>query len=50
LGFESFHTARRTLAGYEVMTMVCKEQIMTVPANDMLVQSAFVAALFGAAA
>ena len=50
LGFESFHTARRTLAGYEAMAMVCKEQIVTIPANDMLAQSAFVAALFGAAA
>ncbi len=49
-GFESFHTAKRTLAGYEIMAMVRKGQVATVPANDMPAQSAFVAALFGAAA
>jgi hypothetical protein len=49
LGFESFHTARRTLAGYEIMAIVGKGQIASMPANDMLAQSAFVAALFGAA-
>ena len=50
LGFESFHTARRTIAGYEIMAMVGKGQISSIPANDMPAQSAFVAALFGAAA
>ncbi len=50
LGFESFHTARRTLAGYEIMAMVGKGQVAAIPANDMPAQSAFVAALFGAAA
>jgi transposase-like protein len=50
LGFASFRTARRTLAGYEVMAMVRKGQVSAVPANDMGAQNAFVAALFGAAA
>jgi transposase, IS6 family len=50
LGFGSFATARRTLAGYEVMAMVRKGQVSAVPANDMAAQSAFVTALFGAAA
>jgi transposase-like protein len=50
LGFESFHTARRTLAGYEILAMVGKGQVSAIPANDMPAQSAFVAALFGAAA
>ena len=50
LGFGSFHTARRTLAGYEIMAMVGKGQVSAIPANDMAAQSAFVAALFGAAA
>ena len=50
LGFGSFSTARRTLAGYEIMAMVLKGQISAIPANDMPAQSAFVAALFSAAA
>ena len=50
LGFASFSTARRTIAGYEIMAMVGKGQISAIPANDMPAQRAFVAALFGAAA
>jgi transposase-like protein len=50
LGFASFSTARRTIAGYEIMAMVGKGQVAAIPANDMPAQSAFVAALFGAAA
>jgi transposase, IS6 family len=50
LGFASFRTARRTLAGYEIMAMVRKGQVSAIPANDMPAQSAFVAALYGAAA
>jgi transposase, IS6 family len=50
LGFASFRTARRTLAGYEMMAMVRKGQVSAIPANDMPAPSAFVAALFGAAA
>src|SRR3712207_566633 len=50
LGSGSFAAARRTLAGYEVMAMVRKGQVSAAPANDMPAQSAFVTALFGAAA
>jgi transposase-like protein len=50
LGFQSFHTARRTLAGYEAMAMIRKGQVSAVPANDMAAQRTFVATLFGAAA
>ncbi len=50
LGFQSFHTARRTLAGYEAMAMIRKGQVSAIPANDMAAQSTFVATLFGAAA
>ena len=48
--FQSFHTARRTLAGYEVMAMIRKGQVSAVPANNMAAQSTFITALFGAAA
>ena len=50
LGFASFSTARRTIAGYEIMAMVGKGQVSAIPANNMPAQRAFVAALFGAAA
>jgi len=50
LGFKSFHTARRTIAGYEVMAMVRKGQVAAMSANDMSAQAAFVATLFGVAA
>jgi transposase-like protein len=50
LGFESFHTARRTLAGYEILAMVRKGQVAALPANDMPTQGAFIASLFGAVA
>jgi transposase, IS6 family len=35
LGFKSFMTASRTIAGYEIMAMVRKGQVASVPANDM---------------
>ena len=50
LGFKSFHTARRTIAGYEMMAMVRKGQVPTIPANDMPAQTAFIATLFAIAA
>ena len=42
LGFQSFGTARRTLAGVEAMAMLAKGQVRAVPANDMPAQRAFV--------
>jgi IS6 family transposase len=50
LGFGGFHTARRTLAGYEVMAMMRKGQVRKVGARDMLAQARFVAELFPIAA
>ena len=50
LGFESFVTARRTLAGVEAMAMLAKGQVRAAPANDMPVQRTFVHQLFGLAA
>jgi IS6 family transposase len=42
LGFGGFWTARRTLAGIEVMAMLGKGQVRVVPANDLPAQRAFV--------
>ena len=50
LGFGSFHTARRTLAGYEVMAMMRKGQVRKVGGRDMRAQADFIAELFQVAA
>jgi transposase-like protein len=50
LGFGSFWTARRTLAGYEVMAMVRKGQVRRIGGRDMRAQARFVAELFDVAA
>ena len=50
LGFASFRTARRTLAGVEAMAMLAKGQVRAAPANDMPAQRSFVHQLFGLAA
>ena len=50
LGFGSLPTARRTLAGYEVMAMIRKGQVHNIGARDMQAQTAFVAGLFAIAA
>jgi transposase, IS6 family len=50
LGFGSFRTARRTLAGYEVMAMVRKGQVRRIGGRDMRAQATFVAELFEIAA
>jgi transposase-like protein len=50
LGFESFRTARRTLAGVEAVAMLSKGQVRAVPANDISAQRAFVHQIFGLAA
>ncbi len=49
-GFKSFATATQTIAGYEAMAMICKGQVVSAPANDMLTQRDFIATVFGAAA
>jgi transposase-like protein len=50
LGFGSFHTARRTLAGYEAMRMVRKGQVRRIGGRNMQAQAAFIAELFQIAA
>ena len=50
LGFGSFWTARRTLAGYEAMAMIRKGQVRNISGNDIRAQAEFIAALFGIAA
>jgi transposase, IS6 family len=50
LGFGGFHTARRTLAGYEAMAMVRKGQVRKIGGRDMRAQARFVAGLFQTAA
>jgi len=50
LSFGSFWTARRTLAGYEVMAMVRKGQVRRIGGRDMRAQATFVAELFDVAA
>ena len=50
LSFGGFHTARRTLAGYEAMAMVGKGQVRSIGGRDMRAQASFVAELFQVAA
>jgi transposase-like protein len=50
LGFGSMRTARRTLAGYEVMAMMRKGQVRRVGGRDMRAQARFVAELLEIAA
>ena len=46
LGFGSLHTARRTLAGYEVMAVIRKGQVDGIGGRDRPAQAGFIAALF----
>jgi len=50
LGFGSFHTARRTLQGYEMMAMVRKGQIQNVDKGNVTGQISFIHQIFGIAA
>ncbi len=50
LGFKSFRTARRTLAGVEALAMLGKGRVRAVPGNDLPAQRAFVHRVFGLAA
>ncbi len=50
LGFQSFRTGRRTLAGVEAVAMLAKGQVRAVPATDLPAQRAFVHRVFGLAA
>jgi len=48
--FQSFNTARYTVAGYEAMNMILKGQIKAIAANDASMQKTFIENLFGIAA
>ena len=50
LGFGSFRTARRTVAGFEAMAMIRKGQVTRLKGNDMKAQAEFVSKLFQMAA
>ncbi len=50
LGFGSFRTAKRTLAGYEAMAMIRKGQAHNIGGRDMRAQAVFVAELLQIAA
>jgi IS6 family transposase len=50
LWFGSFYSARRSIAGYEIMHMIHKGQIKSVPKNNPLAQKQFVNGLFKIAA
>jgi transposase, IS6 family len=50
LGFGSFWTARRTLAGYEAMAMIRKGQVRNISGRDIEAQAQFIAMLFEVAA
>ena len=50
LGFGGLETAKRALAGYEVMAMIRKGQVHNVGGHDMRAQAAFIAGLFEVAA
>lgn len=50
LGFGCFHTARRTLKGYEAMAMIRKGQAEGIDRDDVTGQISFIHKLFGVAA
>jgi transposase-like protein len=50
LGFGSFWTALRTLAGYEAMAMIRKGQVRNINDNEIKAQAKFIAELFKIAA
>jgi transposase, IS6 family len=50
LGFGSLRTARRTLAGFEVMAMVRKGQVRRIDGHDIRGQANLIAGLFNVAA
>jgi len=50
LGFGSFNTARRTIRGFEAMTMIRKGQVEGVAKGDVLAQAELVSLIFGGVA
>ena len=50
MGFQSFHTARRTLQGYEAMNVVRKGQVKGIEKENISGQIKFIHSLFGVSA
>jgi len=50
MGFGSFNTARRTLRGIEVMSMIRKGQVNGISQGDSVSQAKFIEELFGISA
>lgn len=50
MGFQSFHTARRTLSGIEAMNMIRKGQVNGISQGDSVAQAKFVKEIFGVSA
>ena len=50
MGFSSFNTARRTLRGIEVMSMIRKGQVNGTSQGDSVSQAKFIEELFGISA
>jgi len=50
MGFKSFHSARRTLSGIEVMNMIRKGQVKGISQGDSVSQLKFIEELFGVSA
>ena len=46
LGFGSFRTARRTLAGVEAMAMLARGQVRAAPADDISARRIFIHQVF----
>ena len=46
LGYQSFHTARRTIGGIEIMRMIYKGQVEGVNSKDVLGEKKFIDSLF----
>jgi len=49
MGFGSFHTARRTIRGFEAMNMIRKGQVQGIAKGDVLASIEFVSQIFGIA-
>lgn len=49
-GFNSFHSARRTLIGIEAMNIVRKGQVKRISKGDSVAQARFIEAIFGVSA
>ena len=50
MGFGSFHTARRTISGYEIMNMMRKGQVIGVPRGAIKERLVFIHQIFGVTA